>query len=186
MEKNNDKKLVKVVLESYVIRNEEGVGLYRTSTREGAERQLNSFCECYGQPLPFKPSITKERAIVECEVVRRRYSKSCRNPAKAGMLITKHNITMKAQVTETFSNTVLRRIIVLRTIKKGFPPLSREVAGVLNWTPPRLSLVKSGLCRMTPDDMQKLAEWVGVDMESLATSEDFARVATEAARQINY
>lgn len=102
------------------------------------------------------------------------------------MLITKHNITMKAQVTETFSNTVLRRIIVLRTIKKGFPPLSREVAGVLNWTPPRLSLVKSGLCRMTPDDMQKLAEWVGVDMESLATSEDFARVATEAAEQIAY
>ena len=93
---------------------------------------------------------------------------------------------MKAQVKETFSNTVLRRIIVLRTIKKGFPPLSREVAGVLNWTPPRLSLVKSGLCRMTPDDMQKLAEWVGVDMESLATAEDFARVATEAAEQINY
>lgn len=93
MEKNNDKKLVKVVLESYVIRNEEGVGLYRTSTREGAERQLNSFCECYGQPLPFKPSITKERAIVECEVVRRRYSKSCRNPVKAGKTVYKlyHN-----------------------------------------------------------------------------------------------
>ena len=93
---------------------------------------------------------------------------------------------MKAQKTETFSNAVLRRIIVLRTIKKGNPPLSREVAGVLNWTPPRLSLVKSGLCRMTPDDMQKLAEWVGVDMESLATAEDFAKVATEAAEQINY
>ena len=93
---------------------------------------------------------------------------------------------MKAQVTETFSNTVLRRIIVLRTIKKGYPPLSREVAEVLNWTPPRLSLVKSGLCRMTPDDMQKLAEWVGVDMESLATTEDFAKTATEAAQQINY
>lgn len=93
MEKNNDKKLVKVVLESYVIRNEEGVGLYRTSTREGAERQLNSFCECYGQPLPFKPSITKERAIVECEVVRRRYSKSCRNPVKAEKTVYKlyHN-----------------------------------------------------------------------------------------------
>ena len=93
---------------------------------------------------------------------------------------------MKAQVTETFSNTVLRRIIVLRTIKKGFPPLSREVAGVLNWTPRRLSLVKSGLWRMTAEDMQKLAEWAGVDMESLATAEDFARVATEAAEQINY
>lgn len=93
---------------------------------------------------------------------------------------------MKTQVTETFSNTVLRRIIVLRTIKKGFPPLSREVAGVINWTPPRLSLVKSGLCRMTPEDMQKLAEWVGVNMVSLATAEDFAKAATEAAKQITY
>lgn len=89
MEKNNDKKLVKVVLESYVIRNEEGVGLYRTSTREGAERQLNSFRECYGRPLSLKPSITKERAIVECEVVRKRYSKSCRNPMKAGKTVYK-------------------------------------------------------------------------------------------------
>ena len=93
---------------------------------------------------------------------------------------------MKAQVTETLSNTVLRRIIVLRTIKKGYPPLSREVAGVLNWTPPRLSLVKSGLCRMTPEDMRKLAEWVGVDMESLATAEDFANAAAKAAEQITY
>ena len=93
---------------------------------------------------------------------------------------------MKAQVTETFSNTVLRRIIVLRTIKKGYPPLSREVAEVLNWTPPRLSLVKSGLCRMTSEDMQKLAEWVGADIETLVTAEDFAKAATEAAEQINY
>ena len=88
MEKKNDKKLVKVVLESYVIRNEEGVGLYRTSTREGAERQINSFRECYGQPaLPFKPSITQERAIVECEVVRKHYSKSCCNPMNAGKTV---------------------------------------------------------------------------------------------------
>ena len=93
---------------------------------------------------------------------------------------------MKAQVTETFSNAVLRRIIVMRTIKTGYPPLSREVAGVLNWTPPRLSLVKSGLCRMTAEDLEKLAEWVGTDIESLATAEDFAKAATEAARQINY
>ena len=88
MGKNNDKKLVKVVLESYVIRNEQGIGLYRTSTLAGAERQLNSFRECYGQPsLPFKPSITKEWAFVECEVVRKRYSKSCRNPEKAGKTV---------------------------------------------------------------------------------------------------
>lgn len=93
MEKNNAKKLIKVVIESYVIRNEEGVGLYRTSTREGAERQLDQFRECYArrrQPsLPFEPSITKERAIVECEVVRKRYSKSCRNPMKAGKTVYK-------------------------------------------------------------------------------------------------
>ena len=88
MEKNNGKKLIKVVLESYVIRNEEGVGIYRTSTHEGAERKLNEFCECYGRPtLPFKPSITKERAIVECEVVRKRYSKSCPNSEKAGKTV---------------------------------------------------------------------------------------------------
>lgn len=93
---------------------------------------------------------------------------------------------MKAQVTETFSNTVLRRIIVLRTIKTGYPPISREIAGVLNWTPPRLSLVKSGLCRMTPEDMQQLAEWVGVDVDCLVTAEDFAKAAIEAARQIKY
>lgn len=92
MEKN-DKKLIKVVIESYVIRNEEGVGLYRTSTREGAERQLNSFCECYGRPLPFKPSITKERAIVECRVIRKRYPNNFRNPVKAGKTVYKlyHN-----------------------------------------------------------------------------------------------
>lgn len=88
-----EKKLIKVVLESYVIRNEEGVGIYRTSTREGAERQISSFRECYGQPLPFKPKITKERALVECEVIRKRYSKSCRNPIKAGKTVYKlyHN-----------------------------------------------------------------------------------------------
>ena len=88
MEKNNAKKLVKVVIESYVIRNEQGIGLYRASTLAGAERQLNSFRECYGQPsLPFKPSITQERALVECEVIRKRYSKSCRNPTKAGKTV---------------------------------------------------------------------------------------------------
>lgn len=93
-----EKKLIKVVIESYVIRNEEGVGLCRTSTREGAERQLDSFREYYerrrGQSsLPFKPSITKERALVECEMVRKRYSKSCRNPIKAGKTVYKlfHN-----------------------------------------------------------------------------------------------
>ena len=86
MEKNNEEKLIKVVIESYVIRNEEGVGLYRTSTREGAERQLNFLHECCRPlpSLPFKPSITKERAIVECRIIRKRYPKNLRNPTKAG------------------------------------------------------------------------------------------------------
>ena len=94
MENNNDKKLIKVIIESYVIRNKVGLRLCRTSTREGAERKLNEFRKCYGRlSLPFKPSITKERAIVECEVVRKRYSKSCRNPLKAGKIVYKlyHN-----------------------------------------------------------------------------------------------
>ena len=88
MNENKEKRLVKVVVESYVIRNEEGVGLYRTSTHEGAERQLNEFRECYGLPThQFRPSITKERAIVECEVVRKRYSKSCHFCEKAGKTV---------------------------------------------------------------------------------------------------
>ena len=94
MKKDNAKKLVKVVIESFVIRNEEGVGLYRTSTHEGAERKINEFCECYGQPtLPFKPSITNERALVECEVPRTRSSNHCRYRAKAGKTVYKlyHN-----------------------------------------------------------------------------------------------
>ncbi len=93
MKKDNEEKLIKVVIESYVIRNEEGVGIYRTSTREGAGRYINSFRECHGRPLPFKPSITKERAIVECEVVRKRYPKSCPNSIKAGKTVYKlyHN-----------------------------------------------------------------------------------------------
>ena len=40
MEKNG-KTLVKVVIESYVIRNEEGVGIYRTSTRSCVMLGLN-------------------------------------------------------------------------------------------------------------------------------------------------
>ena len=94
MKKNNGEKLIKVVIESYVIRNEEGIGLYRTSTREDAERRLDLAREYYGRPLCLlKTKITKERAVVECEVVRRRYSKSCPNPEKAGKTLYKlyHN-----------------------------------------------------------------------------------------------
>lgn len=94
MKDNDEKRLIKVVVESYAIRDEKGVGIYRTSTREGAERYIISLREYYERhSLPFKPSITQERAIVECEVVRKRYSKSCRNPAKAGKTVYKlyHN-----------------------------------------------------------------------------------------------
>lgn len=87
MKKDNAKKFIMLVAESYVIRNEKGVGIYRTSTREGAERYIDSFRECHGRPLPFKPSITQERAIIECEVVRKRYSKSCPNPMNAGKTV---------------------------------------------------------------------------------------------------
>lgn len=94
MEKNNANKLIKVVIESYVVRNEDGIGLYRTGTREDAERFLSSLRERYGRPsLPFKPSITQERAVVECEIVRKRYPKNLRNPTKAGKTVYKlyHN-----------------------------------------------------------------------------------------------
>lgn len=95
MKKKNEEKLIKVVIESYVIRNEEGIGLYRTSTREGAERQLDFMHECCRPlpSLPFKPSITKERAIVECRVIRKRYPNNFRNPTKAGKTVYKlyHN-----------------------------------------------------------------------------------------------
>ena len=85
MEKNNDKKLVKVVIESYVIRDESGFEEFRAITREGAERELNSLRGYYERhSLPFKSRITKERAIVECEVVRRRYPKSYPTFDKAG------------------------------------------------------------------------------------------------------
>ena len=85
MEKNNDKSLVKVVVESYAIRNEEGVGLFRAITREGAEREFKSLREYYERhSLPFKSRIMRERAIVECEVVRKRYSKSYPTFEKAG------------------------------------------------------------------------------------------------------
>ena len=85
MEKNNDKKLVKVVIESYAIRDESGFEEFRAITREGAEREFKSLREYYERySLPFKSRITRERAIVECEVVRRRYPKSYPTFEKAG------------------------------------------------------------------------------------------------------
>ena len=85
MEKNNGKKLVKVVVESYAIRDESGFEEFRAITREGAERELKSLREYYERhSLPFNSRITRERAIVDCEVVRRRYSKSYPTFEKAG------------------------------------------------------------------------------------------------------
>ena len=91
MEKKNEEKLVKVVIESYVIRDEKGVRLYRTSTREGAERKIDEFRKCYRRRslLLFEPKITKERAIVECRVIRKRYPNNFRNPVKAGKTVYK-------------------------------------------------------------------------------------------------
>ena len=77
MEKNDNERLIKVVLESYAIRDKDGFEEFRALTREGAERELSSLREYYERhSLPFNSKITRERAIVECEVVRRRYSKN--------------------------------------------------------------------------------------------------------------
>lgn len=85
MEKNDDERLIKVVLESYAIRDKDGFEEFRALTREGAERELSSLREYYEQhSLPFNSKITLERAIVECEVVRRRYSKNYSIFEKAG------------------------------------------------------------------------------------------------------
>ena len=85
MEKNNEEKLVKVVVESYAIRDESGSEEFRALTREGAERELASLREYYKQrSIPFKSVITQERAIVECKVIRKRYPKSYPTFDKAG------------------------------------------------------------------------------------------------------
>lgn len=85
MENNDDKRLIKVVIESYAIRDKVGFEESRLLTREGAERELSSLREYYERhALPFNSRITRERAIVECEVVRKRYPKGCPNPDKAG------------------------------------------------------------------------------------------------------
>ena len=85
MEKNDNKRLIKMVLESYAIRDKDGFEEFRDPTREGAERELSSLREYYEQhSLPFNSRITRERAIVECEVVRRRYPKSHPDPNRAG------------------------------------------------------------------------------------------------------
>ena len=87
MEKNNDAKLVKLVFESYAIRNGDGSERFRVITREGAEKDLNSLREyCERHSRSFDCFITRERAIVECEVVRGRYPKSYDKPEKAGRI----------------------------------------------------------------------------------------------------
>ena len=85
MEKEDDKTLVKLVFESYAIRDEDGFVEFRAITRKGAERELSSLREYYERhSLRFNSSITKERAIVECEVVRKCYRKSYSIFEKAG------------------------------------------------------------------------------------------------------
>ena len=76
---------VKVVFESYAIRDEDGHEKFRLITRERAEIELELLCEYYERhSLAFNFRITKELAVVECEVVRRRYSKSFTNAEMAG------------------------------------------------------------------------------------------------------
>ena len=85
MEENNNERLVKVVLESYAIRDKDGFEEFRALAREDAERELSSLREYYERhSLPFNSKITRERAIVECEVVRRRYPKNHPDPNRAG------------------------------------------------------------------------------------------------------
>ena len=85
MKENDNERLVKVVIESYAIRDKDGFEEFRALTREGAERELNSLREYYERhSLPFNSKITRERAIVECEVVRKCYRKSYPTFEKAG------------------------------------------------------------------------------------------------------
>ena len=94
MEENNNERLMKVVLESYAIRDKDGFEEFRALTREGAEPELSSLREYYERhSLPFNSRITRERAIVECEVIRRRYPKNHPDPNRAGKTLYKlyHN-----------------------------------------------------------------------------------------------
>lgn len=85
MEKNSNEKFVKLVIESYAIRQEDGFEEFRATTRERAELELTWRRGRYGTfDLPYNSSITKERAIVECEVIRFRYPSSSHIPEKAG------------------------------------------------------------------------------------------------------
>lgn len=94
MKKNDDERFVEVVIESYAIRSKDGFEENRALTREDAECKLNSLREYYEQhSLPFNSRITRERAIVECEVVRRRYPKNHPDPNRAGKTLCRlyHN-----------------------------------------------------------------------------------------------
>ena len=85
MKENDNERHIKVVLESYAIRDKDGFEEFRALTREGAERELSSLREYYKRhSLPFNSKITRERAIVECEVIRRRYPKNHPDANRAG------------------------------------------------------------------------------------------------------
>ena len=86
MKENDDERLlIKVVLESYVIRDKDGFEEFRALIRESAEYELSSLREYYERySLPFNSMITRERAIVECEIVRKRYPNGYPDPDNAG------------------------------------------------------------------------------------------------------
>lgn len=101
MKQDDGKKLIKVVIESYAIRDKDGFEEFRALTREGAERELASLREYYKQrSFPFKSVITQERAIVECKVIRKRYPKNYPTFDKAGktFFMLFHNDDLVAEI----------------------------------------------------------------------------------------
>ena len=66
MEKKNDKTLIKLVFESYVIRNTEGKEIFRSASTNEILDEYNRLVEIYDAN---RITLTTERAPVDCEVV---------------------------------------------------------------------------------------------------------------------
>lgn len=77
---------VKLVFESYVFRNAEGKGEFRTDDRKLAVEKYNTLVDYYNHLhiVPNFTSITTERALVDCKVVSKCYPKNSRFGKKAG------------------------------------------------------------------------------------------------------
>ena len=84
MEKNNDKKLVKVVIESYAV-YVNGKEKLRTDLQKAASAYyLELIPYFFNRDYKEKIKIATERAIVDCEVVRYRYPNNRCHGEKAG------------------------------------------------------------------------------------------------------